>query len=60
LSSDASDTEVSKACQRLMSRTDPDKLVAKGLPESMMQAAQEKTRNIRAAYEVICEARGMK
>ena len=60
LSSGASDAEVTKAYRRLMSQNHPDKLVAKGLPESMMQAAQEKTRNIRAAYEVICEARGMK
>jgi DnaJ like chaperone protein len=43
-----------------MNQNHPDKLVAKGLPESMMKAAEEKTRSIRAAYEVICESRGIK
>lgn len=56
----ASDAAVTKAYRRLMSQNHPDKLVAKGLPESMMRLAQEKTRQIRAAYELIREARGMK
>lgn len=58
--SSASDTEVTKAYRRLMNQNHPDKLVAKGLPESMMKLAEEKTRNIRAAYERICEVRGIK
>ena len=57
---DASDAEVSKAYRRLMNQNHPDKLVAKGLPESMMKAAEEKTRQIRAAYDAIREARGMR
>jgi DnaJ like chaperone protein len=60
VNSTANDAEVTKAYRRLMNQNHPDKLVAKGLPESMMEAAQEKTRNIRAAYEVICESRGIK
>lgn len=56
----APDNEVTRAYRRLMSRNHPDKLVAKGLPESMMKLAEEKTRQIRAAYELIREARGMK
>jgi DnaJ like chaperone protein len=60
VASSASDAEVTKAYRRLMNQNHPDKLVAKGLPESMMKAAEEKTRNIRAAYELICEARGIK
>jgi DnaJ like chaperone protein len=56
----APDGEVRKAYRRLMSRNHPDKLLAKGLPESMMKLAEEKTRQIRAAYELIREARGMK
>jgi len=56
----ATDAEVTKAYRRLMNQNHPDKLVAKGLPESMMKAAEEKTRSIRAAYEVICAARGIK
>jgi DnaJ like chaperone protein len=60
IASSASDAEVTKAYRRLMNQNHPDKLVAKGLPESMMKAAEEKTRSIRAAYEVICEARSIK
>ena len=56
----ATDGEVTKAYRRLMNRNHPDKLLAKGLPESMMKLAEEKTRQIRAAYELIREARGMK
>lgn len=60
VSRDSSDSEVTKAYRRLMSRNHPDKLVAKGLPESMMKLAEEKTRQVRTAYEVIRAARGMK
>lgn len=56
----ASDREVTRAYRRLMSQNHPDKLVAKGLPESMMKLAEEKTRQIRAAYEVLREARGLR
>ena len=37
----------------------PDKLVAKGLPEEMMKLATEKTQEIKKAYELIKEKRGM-
>jgi DnaJ like chaperone protein len=57
---EASDAEVTKAYRRLMNQNHPDKLVAKGLPESMMKVAEEKTRQIRAAYELLRDARGMK
>ena len=60
ISATASDTDVTKAYRRLMNQNHPDKLHAKGLPESMMKMAEEKTRQIRAAYEVLCEARGMR
>jgi DnaJ like chaperone protein len=60
VSAQASDAEVSKAYRRLMSQNHPDKLVARGLPESMMKAAEEKTRQILAAYDLIREARGMR
>lgn len=56
----STDADVKKAYRRLMNQNHPDKLHAKGLPESMMKVAEEKTRQIRAAYEVLCEARGMK
>jgi DnaJ like chaperone protein len=56
----ASDAEVIKAYRRLMSQHHPDKLLAKGLPESMLQLAQEKTAQIRAAYDLLRAARGIK
>lgn len=57
---DATDAEVTKAYRRLMNQNHPDKLVARGLPESMMKVAEEKTRQVRTAYEVLREARAMR
>lgn len=58
--SDASDNEVKRAYRRLMSQHHPDKLVAKGLPEQMIKLANERTAEIKAAYETIRKARNMK
>ncbi|HMK85257.1 MAG TPA: co-chaperone DjlA [Steroidobacteraceae bacterium] len=60
VSAATSDQEVTKAYRRQMSRHHPDKLVANGLPESMMQWAKEKTQRIQEAYETIRAARGMR
>ena len=57
---EASDREVKLAYRRLMSQNHPDKLVANGLPPSMIEAAHERTRRILAAYEAVRESRGMK
>lgn len=57
---DASDADVTLAYRRLMSQNHPDKLVANGLPESMIEAAHERTRRILEAYEVVRTHRGMK
>jgi len=56
---DASDTEVKRAYRRLMSRNHPDKLAARGLPESMRDIAEERSREINTAYDLIKAARGM-
>jgi len=53
-----SDAELKKTYRRLMSQHHPDKLVAKGLPEEMIQDATDKTQQIKAAYEKIKESRG--
>ena len=53
----ASDDEVKKAYRRLMNQHHPDKLVARGLPESMAGVAEQKTREVLAAYETIRERR---
>lgn len=55
----ASDAELKKAYRKLMSEHHPDKLAAKGLPESMRAMAEEKTREITGAYDLIKTARGL-
>lgn len=57
LSPDASDAEVKRAYRRLMSQNHPDKLAARGLPESMREVAEERSREINTAYDLIKEAR---
>jgi DnaJ like chaperone protein len=54
------DAEVTRAFRRLMSQNHPDKLVAQGLPESMVAAAHERTQRILEAYEIIKTHRGIK
>ena len=56
----ASDKEIKTAYRRLMNQHHPDKLVSRGLPESMVTIAEQKTREIRAAYELIKGQRGFK
>lgn len=56
----ASDREVKTAYRRLMNQHHPDKLVARGLPESMVMLAEQKTLEIRAAYEQIKSHRAFK
>ena len=56
----ASDSAIKAAYRRLMSQHHPDKLVARGLPESMLTIAEEKTREIRAAYDRIKADRNIK
>ncbi len=53
----ASDSEVKTAYRRLMSQHHPDKLIAQGVPESMIKIATEKAQEIQAAYEIIEKAR---
>lgn len=49
----APNPEIKKAYRQLMSQHHPDKLAAKGLPESMREVAEQKTREITAAYQLI-------
>ncbi|MFG6176228.1 co-chaperone DjlA [Halomonas sp. THAF12] len=57
VSAEASDAEIKKAYRRLMSENHPDKLAAKGMPESMREVAKERTSEIGNAYERIRKAR---
>jgi DnaJ like chaperone protein len=53
----ASDAEVKRAYRKLMSENHPDKLIAKGVPDSMVKLATEKSQEIQAAYELIKKQR---
>jgi len=53
----ASDDEIKKAYRRLTNQHHPDKLVAKGMPEEMIKIANEKTQEIRKAWERIRDHR---
>ena len=50
--------ELKKAYRRQMNQHHPDKLVAKGLPDEMIEIATQKTQDIKAAYEIIKTERG--
>src|SRR5215469_11427492 len=56
---EASDGDIVKAYRRQLSRHHPDKLKARGLPESMMAHAKQRTQQIIEAYDLIRERRGM-
>ena len=55
----ASDAEVKRAYRHLVSENHPDKLAARGLPESMRQLAEERTREINVAYDLIKDSRAL-
>lgn len=59
VSPDASDVEVKRAYRRLMSQNHPDKMASRGLPESMRQIAEERTREINTAYDLIKDSRNL-
>lgn len=55
---DVSDTDLKRAYFKLIRDNHPDRLAGKGLPESMRPLAEERTREINTAYDVIKKARG--
>ena len=57
IESTASMDEVKRAYRRQMSQHHPDKLVAKGLPEEMIDIATRKTQDIKSAYDLIRKTR---
>jgi DnaJ like chaperone protein len=50
--------EIKRAYRRLISKNHPDKLAARGLPESMRAVAEERSREINSAYDLIKSSRG--
>ncbi len=57
VSPSVSDAELKKAYRKLMSENHPDKLAGRGLPESMREMAEERTREISHAYDIIKQSR---
>ena len=54
---DSSGAEIKRAYRKLISQNHPDKLAARGLPESMRAVAEERSREINSAYDLIKVAR---
>lgn len=57
VSPNASDTDIKRTYRKLMSENHPDKMAGRGMPESMREMAEERTRDISHAYDVIKTAR---
>ncbi len=51
------DDRIKRAYRKLMNQHHPDKLVAKGLPEEMMEVATRRAAEIQNAYEMVKKAR---
>ncbi len=56
----ASNREIKTAYRRLMNRHHPDKQAARGLPDSMLEIAKQRTGEVRAAYDAIRAHRGFR
>lgn len=53
LTPDATEAEIKRAYRKMISETHPDKLASQGLPQNMRELAEERAREINAAYEVL-------
>ena len=60
VSAGASDGDVKRAYRRLMNQHHPDKLLSRGMPQTMVALAEQKTHEIRAAYDRIKTHRAFK
>ena len=54
---DSDAAAIKRAYRKLISQNHPDKLAARGLPESMRAVAEERSREINSAYDLIKAAR---
>jgi DnaJ like chaperone protein len=57
ITADATPAEIKRAYRKLISQNHPDKLAARGLPESMRPVAEERSRELNSAYDMIKRAR---
>jgi DnaJ like chaperone protein len=55
--SNASDKDVKRAYRKRMSENHPDKLIAKGVPQEMIELATARSQEIQSAYEMIKKTR---
>ncbi len=60
VAADASNDEIKKAYRRLMSRYHPDKLSGGQADAATIEAAEDKTREVRSAYELLKARRSMR
>ncbi len=54
---ESSAAEIKRAYRKLISKNHPDKLASRGLPESMRAVAEERSREINSAYDLVKAAR---
>ena len=57
VSPDADAATIKRAYRKLISQNHPDKLASRGLPESMRAVAEERSRELNSAYDLIKAAR---
>jgi DnaJ like chaperone protein len=57
VSKDSDAATIKRAYRKLISQNHPDKLASRGLPESMRPVAEQRSRELNAAYDLIKEAR---
>ena len=57
VTADASAADIKRAYRKLISQNHPDKLAARGLPDSMRPVAEERSRELNSAYDMIKSAR---
>jgi DnaJ like chaperone protein len=59
VAADIGDAELKKVYRKLMSENHPDKLIARGVPDDLVQVATARSQEITAAYELIKNHRGL-
>jgi DnaJ like chaperone protein len=57
ITADATPAEIKRTYRKLISQNHPDKLAARGLPESMRPVAEERSRELNSAYDLIKSSR---